>query len=89
MTRERSAEEVAGAARRMIRALGRRVGDADPVDLQLVTALRAEVEAAVTAAMRDQRAAGFSLAEVGAGLGMSKQAVAKRLGAAAAAVDVA
>lgn len=79
--RERSAEEVAGAARRMIRALGRRVGDADPIDLLLVTQLRAEVEAAYLDAMRSQREAGFSYAEIAAGLGTSKQAVAQRLSA--------
>lgn len=79
MTRERSAEEVAGAARRMIRALGRRVGDADPVDLLLVVELRAVVEAAYVEAMRGQRAAGFSYAEIAAGLGTSRQAVQQRL----------
>lgn len=82
MTRERSAEEVAGAARRMIRALGRRVGEADPMDLLLITALEAELEAAFIAAMRGQRATGFSYAEIAAGLGKSKQAVAQRLAAA-------
>lgn len=88
MSRERSTEEVAGAARRMIRALGRRVGDADPVDLQLIVELRADVEAAFLAAMREQHeGTGFSYAEIAAGLGTSKQAVAKRL--AAGATDVA
>lgn len=80
MSRERSAEEVAGAARRMIRALGRRVGQADPIDLALITALRAEVEEAFLAAMRAQHeASGFSYAEIAAGLGTSRQAVAQRL----------
>lgn len=81
MGRERSAEEVAGAARRMIRALGRRVGECDPVDLHLIADLRAEVEAAFLAAMREQHAGtGFSYAEIAAGLGTSRQAIAKRLG---------
>lgn len=83
MSRERSTEEVAGAARRMIRALGVRVGNADPVDLQLIAELRGEVERAFLAAMRDQHeGTGFSYAEIAAGLGTSKQAVAKRLRAA-------
>lgn len=81
MTRERSAEEVAGAARRMIRALGRRVGDADPIDLQLVLALRQEVDRAFLAALQGQVAAGFSHAEIAEGLGTSRQAVTKRLAA--------
>jgi hypothetical protein len=75
----REVGDTAGAARRMIRALGRRVGVESPEDLQLIMDLRAEVEAAVTAAMRGQRSAGFSYAEIGAGVGLSKQAVAQRL----------
>lgn len=80
--REREASEVAGAARRMIRALGRRVAEADPVDLLLIVALREEVETALCAAMQGQRANDFSLAEIGAGVGLSKQAIAQRLAAA-------
>lgn len=86
MSREREASDVAGAARRMIRALGRRVGDSDPIDLQLIAELHAEVDAAYVAAMRQQHDAhGFSDAEIAAGAGMSRQAVRKRrLGAGAA-----
>ena len=79
MTRERSAEEFAGAARRMIRALGRRVGREDPVDLALIEALHEEVTAAYLVALQGQREMGFSLAEIGAGAGKSKQAIAQRL----------
>lgn len=68
----------------MVRALGRRVGDEDPVDLALIVELRDEVEAAITAAMQGQRRL-FSDAEIGAGIGLSKQAVHKRLGARTAA----
>lgn len=82
MAREREASEVAGAARRMIRALGRRVAAADPVDLQLVVALRSEVEAAFAEALRGQVANGFSHAEIAEGLGTSRQAVTKRLASA-------
>lgn len=83
----REVGDTAGAARRMIRALGRRCGEESPEDLELIVELRAEVEAALTRAMQGQREAGFSLREVGAPIGMSKQAVAQRL--AAAASDVA
>lgn len=90
MTRERSADEVAGAARRMIRALGRRVGEADPVDLRLITDLRAEVEAAFLAAMREQHeGSGFSYGEIAAGLGIKKQSVAQRLATRPVSGDVA
>lgn len=78
--REREPAELAGAARRMIRALGRRVGEADPVDLQLIIALRAELDAAFLAAMRAQHdETGFSYSEIAAGLGTTRQAVQKRL----------
>lgn len=76
--------DTAGAARRMIRALGRRVGEADPIDLRLIVELRAELDAAELVAMRGQRAAGFSYAEIGAGVGRSKQAIAQRLGSSSA-----
>jgi hypothetical protein len=75
----REVGDTAGAARRMIRALGRRVGEADPIDLQLITDLEGELEAALLVAIQGQRAAGFSLSEIGEGMSVSKQAVAKRL----------
>jgi DNA-directed RNA polymerase specialized sigma24 family protein len=75
----REVGDTAGAARRMIRALGRRVAEESPEDLQLIVALRAEVDAAYLAAMRGQHQAGFSYAEIAAGLGLSRQAVEKRL----------
>lgn len=75
----REVGDTAGAARRMIRALGRRVGEADPIDLQLITDLEAELEVALLVAIRGQRAAGFSLSEIGEGMSVSKQAIAKRL----------
>lgn len=75
----REVGDTAGAARRMIRALGRRVGEADPIDLRLIVELRAEVDQALMAAIRGQVEAGFSHAEVADGLGTSRQAVTKRL----------
>lgn len=63
----------------MIRALGRRVADADPIDLQLVLELRQEIDQAFMAALRGQALAGFSHAEIAEGLGTSRQAVTKRL----------
>jgi DNA-binding phage protein len=63
----------------MIRALGRRVGEADPIDLQLILELRAEVDRAFLVALQGQVAAGFSHAEIAEGIGTSRQAVTKRL----------
>lgn len=79
--RQRSTEEVAGAARRMIRALGERVGDEDPIDLRLIVDLKSALDEALLEAIRGQRAATppFSYAEIAAGLGTSKQAVQQRL----------
>lgn len=85
MKRKREVSDVAGAARRMIRALGRRCGDEDPIDLQLILQLHDEVDAAYVAAMRQLHDKhGFSDAEIGSGVGITRQAARKRrLGGAA------
>jgi hypothetical protein len=61
--------------RRMVRALSKRVGSADPAEFREVWALLAEAEAAVTASIDGLRAAGFSWAEIAAEVGMTKQGV--------------
>jgi hypothetical protein len=67
-------------ARRLARAFGRRVADSDPADLALLLALRDEVDDAIADAVRSQREAGFSWAEIAAPLAMTKQAAFKRWG---------
>lgn len=67
-------------ARRLARAFGRRVADSDPADLALLLALRDEVDDAITVAVKAQRAAGFSWAEIAAPLAMTKQAAQQRWG---------
>ena len=65
--------EFAAMLRRMVRAYGRRVADADEVDLGEMRALRDELDAAIGVAARAQ-AERNSWAYVGLGLGMSRQA---------------
>lgn len=67
--------------RRVIMAHGRRVGDADPEDLAELVALRRVVDAAIQVAvdgMREQH--GRSWADVGRGLGTSRQSAQERYG---------
>lgn len=59
---------------RMLRAYGKRVGEADPIDFVELVALRYELEEAITAAVAGQIKAGFSWREVAEGLGVSKEA---------------
>ena len=72
--RERELPEYDGMMRRMLRAYGRRVGDADPEDLTELVALRAELDKAITVAIQGQRRNGSSWADIGRGLGVTRQA---------------
>jgi hypothetical protein len=74
-------EQYLEAVQRMLRALGRRVGDADIEMLADLDGCRATIDEIVTLAARqlhDQY--GYSWARIGAALGMSKQAAHQRLG---------
>lgn len=75
---ERDVLEYAAMMRRMVRAYGRRVADADPEDLADLLALHAAIEEAVTEAVTGQRAAGFSWGQIAHGLGVSRQAAHER-----------
>lgn len=75
----------AGAVRRMVRAYGRRVADADEVDLAELLQLRDEVEAAIAVAVAGQRARGQSWAYIAKGLGVTRQAAQMRYGSRASA----
>lgn len=71
--------------RRMIRAYGRRVADADEVDLAALVELRSEVESAIAHAVDGQRTThGRSWADVGRGLGVTRQEAQRRYGRRAA-----
>lgn len=77
--RKRETTEYAGMLRRMIRAYGRRVADADDVDLAEMVQLRDELEEAIALAVRGQRELhGASWADVARGLGTTRQAAQMR-----------
>lgn len=69
--------EFAAMLRRMVKALGRRLADGDPVDLAELLAVQKELDAALDEAVRGQRRQ-FSWDEIGQGLGVSRQAAQKR-----------
>lgn len=72
--------EFGAMVRRMIRAYGRRVADADPEDLAGLAALASELDQAVRAAVHGQRDAGASWADIGRGLGITRQSAQGRFG---------
>lgn len=77
--RRRETPEYAAMLRRMIAAYGRRVADADDVDLAEMVELRDALDAAIEAAVIGQREHhGASWADVARGLGVSRQYAQRR-----------
>lgn len=76
--RVRETPEYAAMVRRVIRAHGRRVGDADPEDLAELLAMRAVLDAAIADAVDGQRDNGFSWAQIARGLGTTRQGAQQR-----------
>jgi hypothetical protein len=74
----RSDDDIAEAIGRMIAALGRRCAAGDPDTAQLLRYLHRELQEAFDAGVAGWRAAGFSDAQIGRELGVTKQAVQKR-----------
>lgn len=66
------------AVRRMIRAAGRRVADADEFELAELLALRTEIDEAIQTAIDGQLATGRSWAQIAAATGTTRQAAHKR-----------
>ena len=73
-----SDEELAEAIVRMTRALGRRCAGADPDSAAYLRLVRDELAAAEAEAVKGWRVLGFSHADIGRELGVTKQAVQKR-----------
>jgi len=67
-------------SRRIMRALSTRLGQADPEDLAEMIELSRTLDSAIGAAVRAQRANGFSWTEIAAPLGISRQAAQQRWG---------
>ncbi|WP_341718850.1 hypothetical protein QQG74_03470 [Micromonospora sp. FIMYZ51] len=72
--------EFAAFARRIIRAHGRRVATGDVEALRDLVALSTAIDEAITAAVIGLRAFGYSWAEIGSRLGISRQAAQQRWG---------
>lgn len=68
----------AAFVRRVLRAMGRRMGDADPEDLVQLLAIREDVDAAITTAVAGLRASGFSWTDIARATGTSRQAAQQR-----------
>ena len=66
--------------RRIVRAAGRRVGDADEIELSMLIAVEDELRAAIANAVGIQRARGVSWAGIAKATGKTPQAAWKRWG---------
>jgi hypothetical protein len=64
--------------KRMLRAAGRRVADADEIELAELVKLRDELEATIAAAVQGQHDRGVSWRGIAAGLGMTRQSAHER-----------
>jgi hypothetical protein len=73
-------DEYAAFARRVLRAYARRVADGDVEALTLMFGLAAEIDTAITEAVKGLRASGYSWAEIGSRLGITRQAAQQRWG---------
>lgn len=73
--------EYAKMVQRMIRSYGKRVGNADDVDLAEMVKLRDAVDDAIQTAVEMQRASwGRSWTDIGRALGITRQAARQRFG---------
>jgi hypothetical protein len=73
-------DEYAAFVRRILRAYARRVGDGDVEALAVMLDLAEEIDTAIAEAVKDLRACGYSWAEIGSRLGITRQAVQQRWG---------
>ena len=73
-------DEYAAFARRILRAYARRVADGDVEALIAMTDLSAEIDAAISQAVTGLRAVGYSWAEIGSRLGITRQPAQQRWG---------
>jgi len=73
-------DEYAAFARRVLRAYARRVADGDVETLTLMLGLSAEIDSAISQAVTGLREFGYSWAEIGSQLGITRQAAQQRWG---------
>jgi hypothetical protein len=72
--------EYAAFARRVLRAYARRVATGDVEALTLMLGLSAEIDTAIGQAVQGLRGFGYSWAEIGSRLGITRQAAQQRWG---------
>lgn len=75
-------DDYSAFVRRIVAAHGRRIARGDVEGLAALAALADDVDTALADAVTGLRAAGFSWAEIGARLGMTRQAAQQRWGGA-------
>ena len=81
MNRNIETSEYCGMVRRVLRGLGRRVADGDPFDLAEAVRLRDEFDAILRDSVHQMREVnGFSWAQIGDELGMTRQGAYQRFG---------
>jgi hypothetical protein len=73
-------DEYAAFARRVLRAYARRVADGDVEALTFMLGLSAEIDSAIGQAVTGLREFGYSWAEIGSRLGITRQAAQQRWG---------
>ena len=73
-------DDYAGFARRILRAYARRIADGDIDALIALTGLSQEIDAAIGQAIAGLRGFGYSWAEIGSRLGITRQAAQQRWG---------
>ena len=78
--RVRENDEYAAFARRVLRAYARRIADGDVEALTLMTDLADEIDSAIGQAVTGLRGFGYSWAEIGSRLGITRQAAQQRWG---------
>jgi hypothetical protein len=73
-------DDYAAFARRVLAAYARRVADGDVEALTLMTDLADEIDATIGQAVTGLRGSGYSWAEIGSRLGITRQAAQQRWG---------
>ena len=71
-------DEYGAFVRRILRAYSRRVGDGDVEALALMLGLAEEIDTAIAEAVKDLRRCGYSWAEIGSRLDITRQAAQQR-----------
>ena len=73
-------DEYAAFVRRILHAYSRRVGDGDVEAVTLMLSLAEEIDTAIAEAVKGLRTCGYSWADIGSRLGITRQAAQQRWG---------